>query len=71
MTLVDLPAISAPLPWHAPVWEQLSTQVAAEQLPHALLFAGEQGCGVPRLALALARMLLCVSPEGAFNCGEC
>ena len=71
MTLVDLPAISAPLPWHAPVWEQLSTQVAAEQLPHALLFAGEQGCGVSRLALALARMLLCISPKGAFNCGEC
>lgn len=71
MALVDLPAISTPLPWHAPVWEQLSGQVAAEQLPHALLFAGEQGCGVSRLALALARVLLCASPNGAFNCGEC
>jgi len=71
MSLVDLPAISTPLPWHAPVWEQLSGQVAAEQLPHALLFAGEHGCGVSRLALALARVLLCASPKGAFNCGEC
>ena len=71
MALVDLPEISTPLPWHAPVWEQLSSQVAAEQLPHALLFAGEHGCGVSRLALALARMLLCASPKGTFNCGEC
>lgn len=71
MGMSELPAISAPLPWHSPIWEQLAGLVAGEQLPHALLLAGDHGCGVSRLALALARLLLCDGAEGAFNCGEC
>jgi DNA polymerase-3 subunit delta' len=67
----DLPQVSAPLPWQQRAWSQLNKQLAHGQLPHALLLVGGQYTGKSQLAMALARLLLCVAPEGGLNCGAC
>ena len=71
MELTDLPPNSAPLPWQAAIWSRFNQQLSGEQLPHALLLAGPADIGKSRLALALARLLLCAAPSGGLNCGEC
>lgn len=71
MNLLELPPVSAPLPWQSEVWSRLQEQLAAGQLPHALLLAGPADIGKARLALALARLLLCHRPVAGHNCGEC
>jgi DNA polymerase-3 subunit delta' len=71
MELTGLPAISAPLPWHQQAWKRLHQQLQQGQLPHALLLTGVRATGKARLALALARLLLCEAPSGGLNCGQC
>jgi DNA polymerase-3 subunit delta' len=71
MDLTQLPDVNAPLPWHQTAWSALVRQVEQDRLPHAVLLAGESGVGVPQLALALARLLLCEAPRDGLNCGEC
>jgi len=50
---------------------RLCEQLAAGQLPHALLLGGPGHTGKSELALALARLLLCSAPVDARNCGRC
>jgi DNA polymerase-3 subunit delta' len=69
--LRDLPQVSNPLPWHDQEWSQLTAQLAADRLPHALIFAGRKHIGKAQLALALSRLLLCTQPDGSLNCGRC
>ena len=69
--LSGLPATSAPLPWQGQEWLHLNKQLENDQLPHALLLAGARHTGKARLALALARLLLCHEPSGGLNCGHC
>lgn len=71
MQLENLPAVSVPLPWQADDWSRLEQQVARGRFPHALLLAGMPATGKERLALALARLLLCHRPSAGHNCGEC
>ncbi|MFV0277669.1 MAG: DNA polymerase III subunit delta', partial [Parahaliea sp.] len=71
MELSALPRVNAPLPWQAPAWQQLLQQLESGRFPHALLVAGMPGIGKQRLALALARLLLCHSPSAGHNCGQC
>ncbi|PLW82133.1 DNA polymerase III subunit delta' [Kineobactrum sediminis] len=71
MNLTELPAISPPLPWQSVPWARLQEQLAAGQLPHALLLSGPAEIGKNRLALALARLLLCHAPQAGHNCGHC
>lgn len=71
MNLLELPAISAPLPWQGGAWSRLQEQLISGQLPHALLLAGPADIGKARLALALARLLLCHEPVAGHNCGTC
>jgi len=71
MDITALPACSGPLPWQQATWERLGQQIEADRLPHALLIAGARHIGKERLALALARRLLCHSPVGGINCGKC
>lgn len=51
---------------------QIGRMLGEGRLPHALLFAGPEGCGKLPMALALAQRLLCKSPtpEG-HACGTC
>lgn len=71
MELTDLATVSSPMPWHGQEWARLQRQLAAEQLPHALLLAGGQYTGKSQFALALSRLLLCARTDGLYNCGHC
>jgi DNA polymerase-3 subunit delta' len=66
-----LPAISVPMPWQDDTWQHMRAQIDKQQLPHALLLAGSEFTGKNRLAMALARLLLCSSPIDGHNCGNC
>ncbi len=71
MVLSELAAISGPMPWQGAVWSRLPEQLEAGRLPQALMLTGSSGIGKARLALALARLLLCHQPSGGLNCGQC
>jgi DNA polymerase III subunit delta' len=71
MALSGLPAISAPLPWQGSAWARLHDQLDLDRFPQALLISGSPGIGKTRLALALARLLLCHRPSAGHNCGHC
>lgn len=71
MSPEDLPAISVPLPWQAEAWSRWQQQLEQGKLPHALLISGPAGIGKLRLAVALARRLLCHQPRDGYNCGAC
>jgi DNA polymerase-3 subunit delta' len=64
--------MSIPFPWLSASWRELLSRARAGNLPHALLFTGASGYGKTALALALARSLLCQSPQSAGEaCGVC
>ena len=57
-------------PWHSRAFEALLTR--RDRLPHALLLRGREGIGKLAFADALARALLCESPQvGGRACGKC
>ena len=45
--------------------KQIQRMLAEQRVPHALLFAGPEGCGKLPMALALAQRLLCQTPTPA------
>lgn len=47
------------LPWHAAAWDKLKQRADQQQLPHALLITGPQGCGKQQFARAIADYVLC------------
>lgn len=49
----------------------LQNYLRADERPHALLFAGAEGLGKKRLALAFAKALLCFSHTGTDGCEAC
>lgn len=57
------------------VKQQLKQMLTEERMPHALLFAGPEGCGKLPMALALAQRLLCQHPtadnEPCTTCQNC
>jgi len=54
------------------VKQQLHHMISENRVPHALLFAGPEGCGKLPMALALASRLLCKHPTpDSESCGEC
>lgn len=63
--------MSSPLPWQTHQWDSLCQQFEAGRLPHGLLLAGPTDIGKAHFALALARLLLCASPQERHNCGSC
>ncbi|MBD3610384.1 MAG: DNA polymerase III subunit delta' [Gammaproteobacteria bacterium] len=64
--------ITAPLPWHMDAWNQLVERQRQSSMPHAVLLAGMSGLGKSLLADALARSLLCESPnQDGTACGQC
>jgi DNA polymerase-3 subunit delta' len=57
-------------PWHSLPFEALLTR--RDRLPHALLLRGREGIGKLAFAEAVARALLCESPQaGGRACGQC
>lgn len=60
-----------PYPWQLSEWQQLTQQIAAKKLPHALMLAGPRGIGKRHLADALAQLLLCQMPIEGTPCGKC
>jgi len=67
----EIPDISTALPWQQDLWSHLLQQIDESKLPHALLLCGMQYSGKARLAMALARFLLCQQPHAGHNCGKC
>ena len=67
--MINFPA--HPYPWQLSEWQQLNQQIAADKLPHALLFAGAKGIGKRQLAESLAQLLLCLAPVKGTLCGKC
>ena len=54
------------------VKQQLRRMLAENRMPHALLFAGSEGCGKLPMAIALAQRLLCQHPTSEGEaCGTC
>lgn len=49
----------------------LRTYIQSDSLPHALLFAGEDGGEALPLALAFCRHILCMEPTAEGACGHC
>ncbi|MAV25761.1 MAG: DNA polymerase III subunit delta' [Gammaproteobacteria bacterium] len=65
-------AASALLPWHVEHWQRIQAQVAANRLPHALLFAGPTGLGKRLFANRLMDLRLCADNDGSVDaCGVC
>ncbi|RZA06354.1 MAG: hypothetical protein EOO68_05120 [Moraxellaceae bacterium] len=62
---------SHPYPWQLQEWQQLNLQIAANKLPHALMFSGPKGIGKRHLAESLAQLLLCLAPIEGTPCGKC
>ena len=59
-------------PWHNTHWQQISTALQSEQLPHALLLQGSEGLGKAAFAQELANAVLCQQPESNRQaCGKC
>src|SRR3954463_9930628 len=45
--------------------------LAADRLPHGLIFAGPVGVGKATTAAALGKLFLCEKPKGDTPCGQC
>jgi len=58
------------LPWLRQSWQQLSKQLAEQQLPPSLLIRGEKGLGKLQLAQFVAKTLLC-SEQQHQACNRC
>jgi len=56
--------------WLAPSRMRLSTMLAGQRLPHAMLLLGQPGAGQSELGTWLAALLLC-DRKGETSCGEC
>ncbi|MDP5071122.1 MAG: DNA polymerase III subunit delta' [Congregibacter sp.] len=76
-SMPELPPLITPaaqsrcVAWHSSHWEHMSTLFAKARLPHAMLLEGQPGTGRNRLALTLARYLLCSDRGALGNCGNC
>jgi DNA polymerase-3 subunit delta' len=62
--------MSALLPWQQPLWDNLQSRIAQENLPHALLLTGRRGVGKLQFARQIADLLLCSENQTA-PCGQC
>ncbi|MDH5190801.1 MAG: DNA polymerase III subunit delta' [Gammaproteobacteria bacterium] len=60
------------LPWQSSQWQQLSEQLQANRLPHALMLTGIKGIGKLHFAKAFAETTLCTNRQiDGCACGQC
>jgi DNA polymerase-3 subunit delta' len=59
------------MPWQEDLWEQALGALEAGRQHHALLIEGLPGSGRGAFADALARRVLCASPDRRHHCGSC
>lgn len=57
-------------PWTEPAFRQVTEEVSAGRLAHALLVQGESGIGIANLGVAIAGYRLCMQPADD-RCGAC
>ncbi len=62
--------MSTRLPWHDPLWSQISSSLEQKRLAHAYLLQGPAGVGKANFASNLAQLLLCEQPS-LEACGQC
>lgn len=60
-----------PYSWFASQWARFAKLQSQDQLPHALLLYGPDGCGGEDLAMAMAQSLLCAAGTEAGCCDKC
>jgi len=58
-------------PWLVDMARRLEDMVKAQQFPHAVLIAGQEGLGQQALINVLSQRLLCLSPQNNQACGGC
>ena len=60
-------------PWHEATYHLSMARYQKKQLPHALLFYGDQGSGCDDILMPLAAGILCKQPEEStmMPCGDC
>jgi len=64
--------MSAPYPWLAEPWRELTERAARDALGHAYLLCGREGLGKYAFAESFARGLLCENrPASGQACGSC
>ena len=59
------------IPGRQAVKNRLRSAAINDQLPHALMFTGEEGSGALAMAVALARFVHCEQPGDEDACGQC
>lgn len=59
-------------PWQHTLWQHITTRVAQQRMPHAILITGVSGMGKKQFAEKMAESLLCLDPDEQFHaCGIC
>ena len=59
------------IPGQSEIIGKLIRSVKEERVSHAMLFAGNEGCGSMALALAYARYISCEDRQENDSCGKC
>ena len=63
--------VAQALPWLAPIWQRLASQIEEQRLGHAILLLGQEGLGKRVLLRELSQQLLCLDSSNSGPCGAC
>jgi len=63
--------VAQALPWLAPIWQRLTSQIQEQRLGHAILLLGQQGLGKRVMLREFSQQLLCLDSTSSGPCGEC
>ncbi len=63
--------VAQALPWLAPIWQRLASQIQEQRLGHAILLLGQEGLGKRVLLREFSQQLLCLDSTNSGPCGQC